>query len=315
MSDFEEFLIDNGIRFNNGYVFFRDRFEYKENIYYYEDIVNVKVLYHNYKYKVLNNKVKKHDLLRYEIDVDNGISISLHRFDLSPHSICIKYLLTKSYERRCLEFVDKLISLGFFEYGLYKIYSNGNILYNNNNYSLKDIEFKNGVYILEHGGVFSNDITLEINNNYDVVLELLNIIKDEISPDGKEKKLKPVRGGEYGDLWKLAKAAASSVLDLKLIQRGADQVLLDAGFNILSLNKKIRKAADLEVRNYFHNEADGASITFYEAAILKICLIYEVAKEVGDKRLINDLICTGERLQLLGRGKIGGLFFAKFHLL
>lgn len=116
-------------------------------------------------------------------------------------------------------------------------------------------------------------------------------------------------------MWKLAKAAASSVLDLKLIQRGADQVLLDAGFNILSLNKKIRKAADSEVRNYFHNEADGASITFYEAAILKICLIYELAKEVGDKRLINDLICTGERLQLLGRGKIGGLFFAKFHLL
>lgn len=106
-----------------------------------------------------------------------------------------------------------------------------------------------------------------------------------------------------GVLWDLVKGAASSTLDRKAIQYGADKILLDAGFNILSINKKIREAANSEVDEFFIKNPEGTSINYYEAALLKINLIYAVAKKAGNKTLMDMLDRTFEKIKFLGTVK------------
>jgi hypothetical protein len=314
MSNFEEFLLDRGLKLKSGYIFFRDRFEYQGKIFRFKDVVSVEVPYHGYENKVPKNNLSHTGSLPYKIYVSPGNVISCHVFNFSPHSLCIKLLLSESVEKRREKFIKQIDDFGFFDYDSYRIYADGKIIHDGKVYSLNDIEFKNGVYILERMGAFSPDLALEINDNYDVVLELLKYFRNSHSKGGKENAFNSHGGSEMA-LWKLVRGAASSMLDLYVIQKGADKVLLDAGFNILSINKKIHKAADDEVRNYFIKEVDGTSISYYEAAMLKICLLYQLAKEVGDMRLENIIECTEEKLQIIGSGKIRTIFYVKFHCL
>ncbi len=99
----------------------------------------------------------------------------------------------------------------------------------------------------------------------------------------------------------LFKAVKTATKQRELIHKKSDKLIIKSGVKIKSVHPEVRKEMDKEVDNYYLNYSDGTLITIYEAALLKLCILYPYA--VHCEKIIFMESIKGAALIILKTGK------------
>lgn len=108
-------------------------------------------------------------------------------------------------------------------------------------------------------------------------------------------------------LFELLGKATEDFASTKMVQKGSDFLInKHTSVNMLLLHSGMRKHADELVKQYFLNHNGGGQITEYDAALLKLAVLYASASQVSDERLMGLAAQAIKSIREVGEGKICG---------
>lgn len=105
-------------------------------------------------------------------------------------------------------------------------------------------------------------------------------------------------------LFDIVKSVVSANVKLISLQAESEKLIIESGINLHQLNKEIIKIVNLKLHNYFMNELDGDKINKYDAAILKLIALKDIALHFNDSDLHRSVVFSSCFITRASNGKI-----------